>query len=147
MVALTLSPTKTLFLNSHLLHSTFKPHFINPYSTKTQSLHSSRFLSFNLVTCKLKSPQDIKNKDKKISKKIVLSEAAPSLAEKGGDGDGGGGGGEGNGNGEVKAKSGGNLMRLVKRFPRKVLGILSNLPLAIGEMFAVAALMALGMLC
>ncbi|KAK4562838.1 hypothetical protein RGQ29_005355 [Quercus rubra] len=144
MVALTLSPTKTLFLNSHLLHSTFKPHFINPYSTKTQSLHSSRFLSFNLVTCKLKSPQDIKNKDKKISKKIVLSEAAPSLAEKGGDGDGGGGGGEGNGNGEVKAKSGGNLMRLVKRFPRKVLGILSNLPLAIGEMFAVAALMALG---
>ena len=142
MVALTLSPTKTLFLNSHLLHSTFKPHFINPYSTKTQSLHSSRFLSFNLVTCKLKSPQDIKNKDKKISKKIVLSEAAPSLAEKGGDG-----GGEGNGDGEVKAKSGGNLMRLVKRFPRKVLGILSNLPLAIGEMFAVAALMALGMLC
>ena len=75
----------------------------------------------------------------------MLSEAAPSLAEKGGDG--GGGGGEGNGNGEVKAKSGGNLMRLVKRYPRKVLGILSNLPLAIGEMFAVAALMALGMLC
>ena len=74
----------------------------------------------------------------------MLSEAAPSLAEKGGDGCGGG---EGNGNGEVKAKSGGNLMRLVKRFPRKVLGILSNLPLAIGEMFAVAALMALGMLC
>ncbi|KAM3695235.1 hypothetical protein ACJW30_07G114700 [Castanea mollissima] len=143
MVALTLSPTKTLFLNSHLLHSTSKPHFINPYSTKTQSLHSSRFLSFNLVTCKLKSPQDIKNKDKNITKKIVLSEAAPSLAEKGGDG-GGGGGGEGNGNGEVKAKSGGNFMRLVKRFPRKVLGILSNLPLAIGEMFAVAALMALG---
>ena len=145
MVALTLSPTKTLFLNSHLLHSTFKPHFINPYSSTTHSLHSSRFLSFNLVTCKLKSAQDIKNKDKNISKKIVLSEAAPSLAEKGGDG--GGGGGEGNGNGEVKAKSGGNLMRLVKRFPRKVLGILSNLPLAIGEMFAVAALMALGMLC
>ena len=142
MVALTLSPTKSLFLNSHILHSTFKPHFINPYSSKPQSLQSSRFLSFNLVTCKLKSPQDIKNKDKNISKKIVLSEAAPSLAEKGGDG-----GGEGNGDGEVKAKSGGNLMRLVKRFPRKVLGILSNLPLAIGEMFAVAALMALGMLC
>nr|POF01885.1 cytochrome c biogenesis protein ccs1, chloroplastic [Quercus suber] len=29
----------------------------------------------------------------------------------------------------------------------KVLGVLSNLPLAIGEMFAVAALMALGLLC
>ena len=74
----------------------------------------------------------------------MLSEAAPSLAEKGGDG---GGGREGNGNGEVKAKSGGNLMRLVKRFPRKVLGVLCNLPLAVGKMFAVAALMALGMLC
>lgn len=33
---------------------------------------------------------------------------------------------------------------LFKKLPRKVLGILSNLPLAIAEMFAVAALMALG---
>lgn len=33
---------------------------------------------------------------------------------------------------------------LFKRLPRKVLGILSNLPLAIAEMFAVAVLMALG---
>lgn len=32
----------------------------------------------------------------------------------------------------------------MKRFPRKVLSVLSNFPLAIGEMFNVAALMALG---
>lgn len=37
-------------------------------------------------------------------------------------------------------------MGLVKRLPRKVLAVLSNLPLAIGEMFAVAALMALGIM-
>ena len=70
----------------------------------------------------------------------MLSDAAPPLAEEGG---------EGNGNGKVPAKSrsGGGVMGLVKRFPRRVLTILSNLPLAIGEMFTVAALMALGMLC
>ena len=32
----------------------------------------------------------------------------------------------------------------MKRFPRKILSLLSNLPLAIREMFSVAALMALG---
>ncbi|GMY05867.1 cytochrome c biogenesis protein CCS1, chloroplastic isoform X1 [Fagus crenata] len=134
MEVLTLSPIKTLFLKSHLLNSTFRPNFINPYTTKT---HSLRPLSFTLFTCKLKTPQDIKNNDKNVSKKIVLSEAAPPLGEEGR-------GGGGNGNGEVRAKSRGRVMGLVKRFPRKVLGVLSNLPLAIGEMFTVAALMALG---
>ena len=137
MEVLTLSPIKTLFLKSHILNSTFRPNFINPYTTKT---HNLRPLSFTLFTCKLKTPQDIKNNDKNVSKKIVLSEAAPPLGEEGG-------GGGGNGNGEVRAKSRGRVMGLVKRFPRKVLGVLSNLPLAIGEMFTVAALMALGMLC
>lgn len=33
----------------------------------------------------------------------------------------------------------------LKRLPRRVLSVLSNLPLAIGEMATVAALMALGM--
>lgn len=72
----------------------------------------------------------------------MLSEAAPPLEEEGG---------RGTGNGKVPAKSGsgggGGVMGLVKRFPRRVLTILSNLPLAIGEMFTVAALMALGTLC
>lgn len=58
----------------------------------------------------------------------------------------------GNGEAQVKpgiegggAAGGGGLGGSVKRFPRKVLSLLSNLPLAIGEMFTVAALMALGM--
>ena len=60
---------------------------------------------------------------------------------------------DGAGNGEAQPKpaskgggGGGGFGGLVKRFPRKVLSLLSNLPLAIGEMFTVAALMALGML-
>ena len=60
---------------------------------------------------------------------------------------------DGAGNGEAQPKpaskgggGGGGFGGLVKRFPRKVLSRLSNLPLAIGEMFTVAALMALGML-
>ncbi|KAF2290013.1 hypothetical protein GH714_040162 [Hevea brasiliensis] len=39
---------------------------------------------------------------------------------------------------------GGGPLVFVKRFPRRVLSVLSNLPLAIGEMFAIAGLMALG---
>lgn len=44
--------------------------------------------------------------------------------------------------GEVESKNG--VIGLVKRLPRRVLAALSNLPLAIGEMAAIAALMALG---
>lgn len=49
---------------------------------------------------------------------------------------------------EAPVKSGGGtgVIGLVKRFPRRVLSVLSYLPLAIGEMFAIAGLMALGML-
>lgn len=75
-----------------------------------------------------------------MSKKIVLSEEAPPLCEEGG-------GGAGNGEVPEKSGSGGRAMGLVKRFPRRVLAILSNLPLAIGEMSAVAGLMALGTSC
>ncbi|KAE8008462.1 hypothetical protein FH972_004973 [Carpinus fangiana] len=135
MEALNPSLPKTLFFKSYPLRSTFTPQLV-PYIAKTQRLHGSRVLSFTF-TCKLKTPQDVNNKDKSVSKKIFLSDAAPPLAEEGG---------EGNGNGKVPAKSrsGGGVMGLVKRFPRRVLTILSNLPLAIGEMFTVAALMALG---
>lgn len=44
----------------------------------------------------------------------------------------------------VKARSTSVSLGLLKRLPRRVLSILSNLPLAIGEMFAIAGLMALG---
>ncbi|KAG6651800.1 hypothetical protein I3843_06G131600 [Carya illinoinensis] len=129
------SLSKTLFRESHLLRSTFKPQLI-PCGVKTRSLHRSRNFSFTF-TCKLKTPQDITNNDKSISKKIVLSEVAPPLGEEGGKG-------TGNGKAPVKSGRGGGVMGLVKKFPRKILAILSNLPLAIGEMSTVAGLMALG---
>lgn len=67
----------------------------------------------------------------------MLSEVAPPLGEEGGKG-------TGNGKAPVKSGRGGGAMGFVKKFPRKVLAILSNLPLAIGEMSTVAGLMALG---
>lgn len=49
------------------------------------------------------------------------------------------------GNGEGKrAPAGVPLWGFFRRVPKRVLAVLSNLPLAIGEMFAIAALMALG---
>lgn len=69
----------------------------------------------------------------------MLSEAAPPLAEEESDNS------SGNTEAEVKSGNGSGLMKLVKRLPKRILGVLSNLPLAIGEMFTIAALMALGM--
>lgn len=46
--------------------------------------------------------------------------------------------------GEIEKK--GSVNGVLKRLPRKVLSLLSNLPLAIGEMALIAALMALGIL-
>ena len=136
----TLKPSfsKTIFLKSPLLRSSFKPQFF-PYTTQISSPCSSTPLSFS-ITCKLKTSEDGKS-SKSLAKKIVLSEGAPAVSE------------DGAGNGEAQPKpaskgggGGGGFGGLVKRFPRKVLSLLSNLPLAIGEMFTVAALMALGML-
>lgn len=74
-----------------------------------------------------------------MSKKILLSEAAPPpLTE---DDDGGG-----NGEAPASSGSGGGLSGTARMLTKRVLKVLSNLPLAIGEMFVVAALMALGML-
>lgn len=122
-------------------------HNPNPYLSKTPFLHSSfrpqitpylccRTLSFS-VTCKVKASQD--KKPKNVSNKIVLSEAAPPLAEETDNNNGN------NTEAEVKSGNGsGLMMKLVKRLPKRILGALSNLPLAIGEMFTIAALMALG---
>lgn len=77
----------------------------------------------------MKTSQGRKNDGKNISKKIVLSDSAPELS-----------------NEEIKAKpkGGGKAWGFFKKFPKRVLAILSNLPLAIAEMFTVAGLMALG---
>nr|AKF43167.1 cytochrome c biogenesis protein [Francoa sonchifolia] len=112
---------KTQLLKSPLFHSKFKPllHKSNPKRTLLIS-----------ITCKLQLPK----KDKNVSKKIILSEVPPPpLAEDGGEK-------------EEPPRDGGKkgVLSLVKKLPRKVLTVLSNLQLAIGEMFAIAALMALG---
>ena len=78
-----------------------------------------------------------------MSKKIVLSEAAPPpLAQEDSDVNGGG-------NGKVPeiSRNGSGLGGVAKKWSKRVLAVLSNLPLAIGEMFTIAALMALGTCC
>ncbi|KAL3730646.1 hypothetical protein ACJRO7_027645 [Eucalyptus globulus] len=90
------------------------------------------------ISCKLKSSQKdtTKSSTKLVSQKILLSEnMPPPLAE---EEDG------------VEAEKplendkNGAMGMWLKRLPRRVLSVLSNLPLAIGEMATVAALMALG---
>lgn len=111
---------KTHFFKSSLLHSTFNPLSYTLLNRKPISV---------AITCKVKTPQGRKNDGKDISQKIVFSDSAPELS-----------------NEEVKAKpkSGGGGWGLIRKLPRKVLAVLSNLPLAIGEMFTIAGLMALG---
>ncbi|MBA0614087.1 hypothetical protein Godav_014420 [Gossypium davidsonii] len=123
-----LNPSKTpnLFIpKTHL----FKPYFLHSnFNPQPHSSFNRRPLSIT-ITCKVKTSQGRKNDGKNISKKIVLTDSAPELS-----------------NEEIKAKpkGGGKAWGVIKKFPKRVLAILSNLPLAIGEMFTVAGLMALG---
>jgi len=123
----------TLLLNSKILK--LKPQIHTLYSNNNKRSG----LSVTIVTCsKLKTSKEIKDKDKNASGKILLSNSAPPvLSEE----SGGGGNGE-----KVPVKTGTGALGFLKRLPRKVLAVLSNLPLAIGEMFSIAVLMALGML-
>uniref|UniRef100_A0A5B7B8Z0 ResB-like domain-containing protein n=1 Tax=Davidia involucrata TaxID=16924 RepID=A0A5B7B8Z0_DAVIN len=128
---LNLSTTQTLKPSqAHLIKS---PLF--PRNSQIYRVCCRRILSF-AVTCKLKTSQE-NSKNKNLPNKIVVSEGAPSLSEDGG----------ATGNGGVPTKSrrsaAGSLGSL-KRLPKRVLAVLSNLPLAIGEMFTIAGLMALG---
>jgi len=75
-----------------------------------------------------------------VSKKILLSNSAPLVVSEEIGGGGGGGGGE-----KVSVKERSGALGFLKRLPRKVLAVLSILPLAIGEMFVIAVLMAPGM--
>ncbi|MBA0711958.1 hypothetical protein Golax_011086 [Gossypium laxum] len=123
-----LNPSKTpnLFIpKTHL----FKPYFLHSnFNPQPHSSFNRRPVSIT-ITCKVKTSQGRKNDGKNISKKIVLTDSAPELS-----------------NEEIKAKpkGGGKAWGVIKKFPKRVLAILSNLPLAIGEMFTVAGLMALG---
>lgn len=127
-MAAVLNPTcQTFFLKFTPFHSslTFKPTIGSQFYSGIKQKDTS-FLSFS-VRCKLKD-QSRKN----VEKQIVSAdrEKAPSLVEE---------------FEEVKVKSNsGGLVLVLKRFPRRVLTFLSNLPLAIGEMVTIAGLMALG---
>lgn len=124
----------TLLLNSKILK--LKPQIHTLYSNNNKR---SR-LSVTIVTCsKLKTSKEIKDKDKNASGKILLSNSAPPVLSE----ESGGGGGNGE---KVPVKTGTGALGFLKRLPRKVLAVLSNLPLAIGEMFSIAVLMALGTL-
>ncbi|KAJ6409703.1 hypothetical protein OIU84_009241 [Salix udensis] len=126
----------TLLLNSKIVR--LKPQIHTLYTTTNNN--RSR-LSVTIITCgKLKTSKEIKDKDKKASGKIILSDSAPPVVS---EESGGGGGGDGE---KVPVKTGTGALGFLKRLPRKVLAVLSNLPLAIGEMFAIAVLMALGTL-
>ncbi|XP_026456156.1 cytochrome c biogenesis protein CCS1, chloroplastic-like [Papaver somniferum] len=125
-----IKPTKTQSSftpsNSLLIKSTCRTNFHSHFYNRNKP--------FAIVSEIKKVFKELKN-NKPISKKIILSEGAPSISEEE----------NVNGNKQVNSSLVGNpVFKYFKRVPRKVLSILSNLPLAIGEMFTIAALMALG---
>ncbi|KAK7312362.1 hypothetical protein VNO77_36157 [Canavalia gladiata] len=123
---------KTHFPKVPIFHHFFK---WKPFSYTTHFAKRAHTLPFT-TNCKLNSSQDIKNKGKKsVSQKIVLSQVSPPPLTQDNDSNGG------SGDVPVTPKKRGGVVNMLRR---KVLQILSNLPLAIGEMFAVASLMALG---
>lgn len=116
---------------------------LNPLKLQTHLLKFPNSHSFNRITnqtyffspisCKISSQT---NKDTTTKNKVVVPGVAPSLSEE---------------NGTEKPPKMEELQRkktggvVVKRFTKRVLAGLANLPLALGEMFTIAGLMALGM--
>ncbi|CAI0377196.1 unnamed protein product [Linum tenue] len=142
-----MTPAGTLHQSPSRLHF-LKPchNFVNStFKFKPQHLYTSRNRSrtqlpppLTLINCKLKSSGEVMKQN--ASKKIELWNSAPPLSEEAEKN-----GGSGKEEDPVKAGSGSSAVsRSVKKLSRKVLSLLSNLPLAIGEMFVIAALMALG---
>ncbi|KAL3614137.1 copper chaperone [Castilleja foliolosa] len=122
--------TQFIFPNNSFLYSSC--------STKYGGTHTLT-LSFSInktVFSKLKTSEDENRaKGKKIILKVPTTTGieAPKL--------------DGNGGGPVSSSQPKKLgYRKLKGLPKKVLAVLSNLPLAIAEMFAIAALMAIGTL-
>jgi cytochrome c biogenesis protein len=85
----------------------------------------------------------------KAKKQIVFFDAAPPVSQQQQRQQQQGGGAVEKGGSEKPAKegSGNAALALLRRATKKTLAALSNLPLAISEMFAIAALMALGTGC
>lgn len=116
-----LNPAKTHLLKSSFLYSSSSPY--------ARASFSKRALPFT-CNCKLKTSQGPKKSSDNVTKKIWLSGSAPELDK------------EKIQTNENTTKSG--VPRFLTWLPRRLLSVLSNLPLAIGEMFTIAALMALG---
>jgi len=131
---------KTHFLKVPIFHPFFKFNpFSHSYNTHAHAANRAHKLPLT-ISCKLKSSQDVKNKGKSVSQKIVLSETSPPpLTE-----DDGTNSDSGDVPQSSMKKKGGPFEVLIV-FRRKTLQILSSLPLAIADMFVAAALMALGM--
>ncbi|QCD88519.1 cytochrome c biogenesis protein [Vigna unguiculata] len=129
----------THFLKVPIFHPFFKFNpFSQPYNVHGHAANRAHKLPFT-ISCKLKSSRDVENKGKSVAQKIVLSEASPPpLTE-----DDVTNGDTGNVPQSSKKKKGGPF-GLLNMLRRKTLQILSSLPLAIADMFAAAALMALG---
>ncbi|KAK8943180.1 hypothetical protein KSP39_PZI009197 [Platanthera zijinensis] len=134
------SLTKSLF---SLLHPTVKrlPSLLFP---NARYVARKQHLSLR-IQAKRRISQEINEgalTDSKGRKAIVLFDAAPTLSEETG---GGGGGIAGGGRGPKEKRRNGefDLRLLLKNLPKRVLAALSNLPLAIGEMFTIATLMAI----
>lgn len=141
METLALNTTnRVLKLSNPQTHLIKSPIF--PYNSRNYDLCNKRIFPFRITTCKLAKTSKDAIKNKNVPIKIVgPDEKAPLLPEEGGSA-------ASNGGAQSKPrrkKAAGGLGLLLKRFPKKVLSILSNLPLAIGEMFTIAGLMALGM--
>ncbi|KAL5130012.1 Cytochrome c biogenesis protein CCS1, chloroplastic [Glycine soja] len=115
---------KTHLLKVPIFHPFFK---FKPFSYSHSALHghgAKRAHTFPFtISCKLESSQDKKNKGKSVSQKIELPLHHSQRM--------------------IRAMVKGGLSGVANMLRRKTLQILSNLPLAIGEMFAVASLMAL----
>ncbi|PKU65808.1 cytochrome c biogenesis protein CCS1, chloroplastic isoform X1 [Dendrobium catenatum] len=131
--------TKSLF--SVLLRPTAKRP--SPLSYTARFLTQRSRLAIR-VEAKLRSSEVSKGSalpDAKRRKEIVLFDAAPPILK---ESRRGGGIVESGTVPDEKRKSGGfDLLFLLKKLPKRVLAALSNLPLAIGEMFTIATLMAL----
>ncbi|XP_020217413.1 cytochrome c biogenesis protein CCS1, chloroplastic [Cajanus cajan] len=128
---------ETHFLKVPIFHPffRFKP-FSHSYNTHGHVHGAKRAHTLPFaINCKLKNSQDIKNNGKSVPQKIVLSEVSPPpLTEDA----------ENSEDVPESSKKKGSPFGVVRMLRRKTLQILSNLPLAIGEMFTVASLMALG---
>lgn len=123
--------TTTLNPSQSLLHHSFLRR--HPLLNSKQGLSSS----FYQCCSKLKSTH---GQEPNVSKKIILFDKAPILSEIPATEDH-----QQQQQQKKKDSPSAGLVKL-KLIPRRVLSLLSNLPLAIGEMFSIAALMALGQL-